>query len=37
MIADMLNNKNLNPILTELSIRGRKPNISLVFITKLLG
>ena len=34
MIADMLNNKNLNPIVTELFIRGRKLNISLVFITQ---
>ena len=33
MIADMLSNKKLNPILTELFIRGRKLNISLVFIT----
>ena len=33
MIADMINNKNLNSIVTELFIRGRKPNIS-VFITK---
>ena len=33
MIADMINNKNLNSIVTELFIRGRKPNISLVFIT----
>ena len=33
MIADILNNKKLNPILTELFIRGRKLNISLVFIT----
>ena len=32
MIADMLNNKTLNPIVTELFIRGRKLNISLVFI-----
>ena len=32
MIADMLNNKNLNPIVTELFIRGRKLHISLVFI-----
>ena len=32
MIADMLNNKKLNPIVTELFIRGRKVNISLVFI-----
>ena len=34
MIADMLNNKNLNPVVTELSIRGRKLNTSLVFITQ---
>ena len=33
MIADMLSHKNLNPIVTELFIRGRKLNISLVFIT----
>ena len=33
MIADMLSNKKLNPIVTELFIRGRKLNISLVFIT----
>ena len=33
MIADMINNKKLNPIATELFIRGRKLNISLVFIT----
>ena len=33
MIADMINNKKLNPIMTELSIRDRKLNISLVFIT----
>ena len=32
VIADMLNNKKLNPIVTELFIRGRKLNISLVFI-----
>ena len=32
MIADMLNNKRLNPVVTELFIRGRKLNISLVFI-----
>ena len=32
-IADMLSNKKLNPIVTELFIRGRKLNISLVFIT----
>ena len=28
MIADMLSNKKLNPIVTELFIRGRKINIS---------
>ena len=33
MIADMLSNKKLNSIVTELFIRGRKLNISLVFIT----
>ena len=32
MIADMINNKNLNPILTKLFIRGRKRNISVAFI-----
>ena len=34
MIADMLSNKELNSIVTELFIRGRKLNISLVFITQ---
>ena len=34
MIADMLSNKKLNSIVTELFIRGRKLNISLVFITQ---
>ena len=34
MIADMFSNKKLNPIVTELFIRGRKLNISLVFITQ---
>ena len=33
MIADMLNNANIDPIVTELFINGRKLNISLVFIT----
>ena len=32
MIADMINNKKLNSIVTELFIRGTKLNISLVFI-----
>ena len=33
MIVDMLSNKKLNPIVTELFIRERKLNISLVFVT----
>ena len=33
MIADMLSNNKLNPIGTELFIRGGKLNIFLVFIT----
>ena len=32
MIADMLSNKKLNPLVNELFIRGKKLNISLVFI-----
>ena len=34
MIADMINNNKLNPIVTELFIRGRKLNVSIVFITQ---
>ena len=34
MIADMINNKKLNSTVTELFIRGRKLNISLVFVTQ---
>ena len=34
MIADMINNKKLNPIVTELFSRGRKLNISIVSITQ---
>ena len=34
MIADMIHNKKLNSIVTELFIRGRKLNISIVFITQ---
>ena len=34
MIANMLNNKKVNPIVTELFIRSRKLNISLVFLTQ---
>ena len=34
MIADMINNKKLDSIVTELFIRGRKLNISIAFITQ---
>ena len=34
MIVDMINNKNPNSIVTDLFIRRRKLNISLVFIMK---
>ena len=34
VIADMIQNKKLDSIVTELFIRGRKLNISLVFITQ---
>ena len=34
MIADITKNKKLDSIVTELFIRGRKLNISLVFITQ---
>ena len=34
MVSDIINNKKLNSIITELFIRGRKLNISLVFITQ---
>ena len=30
----MVNNKKLNPVVTELFIRSRKLNISIVFITQ---
>ena len=33
IIADMINNKKLTSIVTELFIRARRLNISLVFIT----
>ena len=36
MIADIINNKKLNPIVTEMLITGRKLNISFVFITQAL-
>ena len=34
MTADMINNKKLNSVVTELFIRGRKLNISLIFVTQ---
>ena len=34
MITDMINNKKLNLVVTELFIRSRKRNISIVFITQ---
>ena len=34
MIADVLRNEKLNPIVTKLFIRGKKLNIFLVFITQ---
>ena len=34
MITDMIQNKKLNSIVTDLFIRGRKLNISFVFITQ---
>ena len=34
MSADMINNKKLNLIVTELFVRGRKLNIYIVFITQ---
>ena len=34
VIADMLNDKNGNPVVIELFIKRRKLNISLVFITQ---
>ena len=36
MIADIINNNKLNPIVTELFIRGRKLNISIVFIVFII-
>ena len=33
-IANMESNKNLSPIVTEMFLRGRKLNISLVFISQ---
>ena len=35
IITDMINNKKLNPIVTELFIRGRKLNISVSLLRNL--
>ena len=34
MMADMINNKKLNPMVTELFITGRKLNIFIAFVTQ---
>ena len=34
MIADMISNEKLNSIVSELFIKGRKPNISFLLITQ---
>ena len=34
IIADLKSNKKLSPIVTELFLRGKKLNISLVFISQ---
>ena len=34
IVSGIFTNKKLNPVVTELFIRGRKLNISLVFITQ---
>ena len=34
LVADMINSKRLNSIITELFIKGRKLNISLAFMTQ---
>ena len=36
MITDILNNKKLNPVVTELFIRGSKLNIFLVFTRNII-
>ena len=37
MIADILSNKKINPIVTELFIRGRKVNVCLFLIHSLIS
>ena len=36
MIVDVLSNKEINPIVTELMIRGRKLKISIFLLHKLI-
>ena len=36
MVAGMLSNEKLNPVVTELFIKGRKLNIFLFFFNKIL-
>ena len=36
MITDMLSNKKLNPVVTELFIRGRKLNVYIVLLHNLI-
>ena len=36
MIGDVLSNKEINPIVTELMIRGRKLKISIFLLHKLI-
>ena len=33
MITDMINNNKLNPVVTVIFIKGRKMNVSSIFIT----
>ena len=34
IIADMISNKNLHPVVTELFITSQRLNISLIFVTQ---
>ena len=34
IIADMISNKNLHPVVTELFIRSQRLNLSLIFVTQ---
>ena len=35
-IADMINNKKLNPVMTELFLRGRRLNIYIIFYNTII-